>query len=152
LDAVKPSRGLGVEISGSMVNVARRLYPQFDYVCSDIETLVLNEKFDYILFNNIEDTVEISPALKGLQQACERHSRLLIYTYNDKLGPILKLGEKLGLKWPTLEPNWVSSHDLRTVLHLGGFELLRTYRIILFPWRIPFLSSFLNRFLARFPL
>jgi SAM-dependent methyltransferase len=152
LNAINPSRGLGVEISPSMLAVAQSLYPQFDYLLCDAEALTLDEKFDYILFNNIEDTVELSPAFKALQAACTRHTRLLIYTYNERLSPILKLGEKLGLKWPTLEPNWLSDHDLAAVLHLGGFEWLRSYRIILIPWRIPYVSTFLNRFIARLPL
>ena len=151
LNALRPEKGVGIDISLEMIAVARQLYPQFEYVQADSENLDINETFDYILYNNLEDTVDIFTPLQRLNKLCERHTRLLIYTYNHWWEPVLKWAERFGMKWPTQEPNWLSEFDLRNALHLTGFEWLKTYRIILLPKRIPLISSFLNRFVARLP-
>lgn len=151
LNILKPKNGVGVEISENMVGVARKLYPQFKYMISDPEKLCINNSFDYILFNNLEDTVDIVNSFRSLKKMCIRHTRLILYTYNDLWKPILKLAERCGIKWKTHDPNWLSEYDLRNALHLAGFEWLKTYRIILLPIPIPIVSYFFNRLVARLP-
>jgi glycosyltransferase involved in cell wall biosynthesis len=77
---------------------------------------------------------------------------LVIYTYNHLWEPVVKLAERLGLKMPMLEQNWLSEADLRNMLDLAGFEWLHTYRVIMFPKWVPILSKFFNRFVARLPV
>src|SRR5215467_12008910 len=50
LEALNPSRGVGIEIGREMVEIARRLHPEMTFAQSDAETLDLGEKFDYVLF------------------------------------------------------------------------------------------------------
>ena len=51
-----------------------------------------------------------------------------------------------------MEPNWVSEYaDVRGFLNLAGFRPIRTHRLILFPKKIPLLSSLLNDFVAKLP-
>ena len=59
LAAVDPSRGVGVEISEGMIEVARKAHPEFEYVQSDSEDYQPTEKFDYIFFNDISDTIDL---------------------------------------------------------------------------------------------
>ena len=151
LNALRPSKGVGVEISSEMVKVARKLYPKFDYYQSNIQSLDIDETFDYILFNNVEDTVDILPVLNRLKLFCTPNTQLLIYSYNDLWEPILKAAEYLGLKWPTQDPNWLSEPDICNALYLAGYEYLKSYPIILSPVYIPVISSFLNKFLGRLP-
>src|ERR1700676_1887437 len=63
LASVKPIYGVGAEISESMVAYARQRNPDLQFVTSDPEDLQLEEKFDYVLFNHIFDTVDILRAL-----------------------------------------------------------------------------------------
>lgn len=151
LDAANPSRGVGVEVSQELVEIAQQRYPQFEFVRADPEDLKLDERFDYILFDNVSDTVDVLTALRGLKGLCEPHTRLIIYTYSHLWGFVLKTAERLRLKMPMPEQNWLSESDLRNVLELSGFEWLHTYRIVLFPKWIPVLSELLNRFIARLP-
>jgi len=70
LASLEPSYGVGVEISGAMVEVAHRQHPNLRFVMRDPEALELNETFDYIPFNHIFDTVDILRAFERLRQHC----------------------------------------------------------------------------------
>jgi Glycosyl transferase family 2/Methyltransferase domain len=151
LDAVKPSYGRGVEISDKMVEIARAKYPDLHFLRSDPEDLELDEKFDYIVFSHIFDTVDLLVALERLRKCCHRDSRVVIYIHNYLWQPVLELGSRWGLRIPSFEPNWVSEHDLKGFLHLAGFEAVRTHRRFLFPKWVPLLSYLLNDLLASLP-
>jgi SAM-dependent methyltransferase len=152
LDALHPRYGVGVEISPEMVAVARAAHPQFMYLEAFPEDFVAQEKFDYILLCDVGDIADVQKTLLQLQAACERHTRLLIYTYNDLWEPLVALAQRLHLKIPQTEQNWLSEQDLIGLLTLSGFEWLKTYRTALFPKYIPLLSAFINRFVAKLPL
>jgi len=151
LDAVKPSYGVGIEISEQMVAIARAKYPHLHYVRSDPETLELDEKFDYVLFSHIFDTVDLLGALKRIHKCCHQDTRLVIYSYNYLWQPVLELASRWGLRATTFEPNWVSEYDVKAFLDLAGFEAVRTHRRLLFPKWIPLVSYLLNGLLASLP-
>ncbi|WP_051272433.1 glycosyltransferase [Fundidesulfovibrio putealis] len=152
LNAVSPSKGVGVEISPAMVDIARQHYPGLDFVCGDPQDHPVQDPFDYVLLNNISDTPDVLQVLKNAREQCHSQSRLVLYTYNYLWQPVLEWASRKGLRMPTLEPNWLSVDDLRCFLGLAGFELLKTYRVVLAPKKIPFLSTLANRYLARVPL
>lgn len=152
LKAVEPSYGVGVDITEEMLDVARKNYPEAKFIRSDPEALNLEDTFDYILFSNLFDTVDVLAAFQRLRRLSKRHTRLVVYNYNHLWEPVLNWASRIGLRTPFVEPNWLSIEDLEGFLRLSGFEVLRTYRIILFPKWIPLVSEFLNRFVARLPL
>lgn len=151
LHAVEPSRGLGIDITPEMVEVARQNHPRLEFQCADPETFEMGEQFDYILFNNVWDTVDVLAVLRRLRARCRPHTRLVVSIYNHLWEPVVEAASKLGLRERYVEPNWLTDEDLRAFLDLAGFELLKTYHTVLFPKWIPLLSWFLNRFLAKLP-
>lgn len=151
LDAVKPSYGLGVEISEKMVEIARAQFPDLHFLRSDPETLELHEKFDYVIFSHIFDTVDLLGALERIRKCCHSDSRLVIYSYNYLWQPLLEFGSRWGLRIPSFEPNWVSEYDLKGFLNLADFEAIRTHRRFLLPKRVPLLSYLFNDLLASLP-
>jgi SAM-dependent methyltransferase len=157
LSAVRPGHGKGVDICAEIVDIARQRNPSFEFAIAfpDKEEFRQafrpGEQFDYILFNDIGDTVDVLQALRNLTPLCQRHTRLLITTYNHLWEPLVTLAEWLGMKVPRTEQNWLSTADIRNLLKLAGFEALETHRIVLLPKYVPLLSSFLNRFCARLP-
>ena len=91
-----------------MVEIARAKYPDLHFVRSDPETLELDEKFDYVLFSHIFDTVDLLSALERVRKCCHEHSRLVIYSYDYFWQPVLELASRWGLRVTSFEPNWVS--------------------------------------------
>jgi hypothetical protein len=151
LASLLPSHGLGVEISDAMVECARQQHPNLDFVKSDLETLELNETFDYILFSHIFDTVDILRAFERIRQHCTAETQIVIINYNYLWQPILEFAGKIGLRSKSVEPNWISENDIRGFLKLAGFHPVRKHRLFLFPKDVPLLSGILNGFLARLP-
>ncbi len=158
LAVVRPCAGKGVDICAEIVTIAQQRNPNFEFAVAfpDKEefrqVFEADENFDYILFNDIGDTVDVIEALRNLKPLCQRHTRLLITTYNHLWEPLVSFAEWVGMKVPRIEQNWLSIADVRNLLRLAGFEALETHRIVLLPKYIPLLSGFLNRFCARLPL
>ena len=157
LAVVRPCAGKGVDICPEIVAIAQQRNPSFELAVAfpDKEefrkVFEPDEKFDYILFNDIGDTVDVLEALRNLKPLCQRQTRLLITTYNHLWEPLVSFAEWVGMKVPRTEQNWLSIADVRNLLTLAGFEALETHRIVLLPKYIPLLSGFLNRFCARLP-
>ena len=152
LDAVAPAEGVGVEITDEMARLAAARHPRFRFHTADVETLSLDGTFDYILFNDISDTVDVLAALKRMVPLCEGHTRLVVYNYNRLWDRILGWASRLGWRMQMQQQNWLSEADLRALLTLAGFEELNVYRTVLMPKSIPLLSDFINRVVARLPL
>jgi SAM-dependent methyltransferase len=151
LASVSPSYGVGVEISANMVERARQDHPELQFVQSDGEDFQLNERFDYILFNHIFDTVDILRAFESIRKHCVAETQLVVINYNHLWQPVLEFASKIGLRSRFVEPNWVSENDIRNFLKLAGFQPVRKHRLILFPKWVPFLSTIFNDFLGRLP-
>ena len=151
LAAVEPSYGVGVEIGQKLVTLSQANYPHLRFLRMAPEELDLGEQFDYIVFNQLFDTVDILGALEKAGNHCTERSRLVIITYNQLWQPFLEWASKIGLRAPCTEPNWVNEQDIRGFLNLAGFRFIRTYRFLLIPKRIPLVSWFFNDFIARLP-
>jgi len=149
LDAVKPARGVGVDFSPAMITPARRHFPDLEFQVADAAEFSTNEKFDYVLLSDlVNDLPDVQLVLQRLHSVCGPRSRLVINFFNNLWRPILQTAEWLGLKAPTLWQNWLSTDDLKNLLHLAGWEVLKTDPRILCPVRVPLLAGFLNRWLA----
>ena len=158
LAVLHPSKGKGIDICPEIIEIAQQRSPSCEFAVAfpDKEefqhAFKPDEKFDYILFNDIGDTVDVLQALRNLTPLCERHTRVLVTTYNHLWEPLVTFAEWVGMKVPRTEQNWLSTADIRNLLKLAGFEALETHRVVLLPKYLPLLSSFLNRFCARLPL
>src|SRR5213079_8163 len=158
LAAVRPSEGKGIDICAEMVEIAQQRNPSLNFAVAfpDKEefrhSFRPGEKFDYILFNDIGDTVDVLQAFRNLKPLCQRHTRVLVTTYNHLWEPLVTAAEWAGMKVPRTEQNWLSTADIQNLMKLAGFEVLETHRIVFLPKYVPLLSSFLNHFCARLPI
>ena len=58
LNAVKPSYGVGLDISPKMISIAKQRYPKLHFYCQDIDNLDLNDKFDYVFLSGLLGDLE----------------------------------------------------------------------------------------------
>ncbi len=158
LAVLQPIKGKGIDICPEIVEIAQQRNPSFEFAVAfpDKEefrhAFGPEEKFDYILFNDIGDTVDVFQALRNLKPLCQKHTRVLVITYNRLWEPLVTFAEWIGMKVPRTEQNWLSTLDVANLLKLAGFEALETHRIVILPKYLPLVSAFLNRFCARLPL
>jgi len=152
LNSLKPKYGLGIDDSDMMIREAKKKFPGINFICSDLELIKTDKKFDYIIISSVEDIVDLKSVLDNLRDCCTNFQRIIIINYNYLWHPIVKFTEFLKLKIPQKLHNWFSAGDLENILLLCGFEKTNRKRIILFPYNIPIISYLINRFIARLPV
>lgn len=149
LDAVDPARGVGVDFSAAMVGAARRRHPRLEFQVADALDIPAGDPFDYILLSDlVNDLPDVQAVLTRLHDVAHPRTRLIVNFFNTLWRPLLSLGETIGAKAPTLPQNWLSGDDMRNMLHLAGWEVVKTDTRILWPARTPFIGALLNRWLA----
>jgi SAM-dependent methyltransferase len=153
LRALKPRRGVGVDFSGEMIRIAREKYPDLEFREADIENLESwGETFDVLILADVVGHLQdIEETLRSLRSFCHCETRVMVSYYSFLWEPVLKLGEWLGQKMPQQHQNWLSTEDISNLLRLAGYEEVKTEYRLLIPKRIPWLSNFINRFIAPLP-
>ncbi len=149
LAALEPSVGVGVDVSGGMIELARAQHPQLRFEECAGEDLDLGEQFDFIVLSDLLPFVHDLVALfKRVGAHSHPRTRIVINSYSSLWKPIIGLAERVGLKPPKPIRNWVAPEDVRNLLQLSGFEVVTQTRRMLFPKRVPVLDVLLNGFLA----
>jgi SAM-dependent methyltransferase len=154
LASVQPAYGVGIDLSSGMVEKARRKHPHLKFLEADAVFFDTDERFDYILVNNLLEYVE---NIQGLFRTCRRllkpRGRLLISSLNPLWSPVVRLGARLGLCTPEFtDRNFVTGKDTANLLRLNGFDVVKMARRTLLPKKIPLLSSAVNLAAAQLPL
>lgn len=154
LAALKPSRGVGVDLSPAMIERARARNPHLTFHEGAFETLppLLGPAFDYIVLSDLVGFVyDIQALFEALKPYCHSRTRIILHTHSRLWQPILSVAEAMSLKYrqPTL--NWVTHEDIANFFQLTGFEVVATDTRILCPARIPLLQPLLNSLSALWP-
>jgi len=153
LNNLKPSFGVYVDLFGKSVRSFKKRYPKLNFVKAVNEKIKIKQKFSYIIIPDaISQIKDIQKIFQSLKKNCKAETRLIINYFNFFWLPFFKLAEKLGLKRETKDANWLNEQDLTNFLHLADFEIIKTGKRFLFPFYLPLLSSFINRYLAQLPL
>lgn len=153
LNALKPKRGVGIDINKKKINLAKKKYPQLQFYEQKIENFTSEEKFDYILLINTTGCLyDIQSTLEQVKKNCNHNTRLIILHYNFLWLPALKLAENLNIKKKDKIRNWLSPTDIMSFLKLSGYDLIQSSNKILFPIWFPALSNFVNKYVANLPL
>jgi SAM-dependent methyltransferase len=153
LAALEPSEGVGVDVSHGMVELARERHPELRFVLAAGEDLALGQTFDYVVLSDVLPYVDDLLALfKSVAAHSDGETRVVINSYSQLWRPALALLELVGLKRRTPVRNWLTIEDAQNLLQLTGLETVTTTRRILFPLRVPLLSTFLNGVIAPLPV
>lgn len=153
LAALNPGRGVGIDISGEMVKIAKEKFGNLKFYEMDAENLTLDEKFDYII---VSDTIgyfeDIQKALEQLKKVASPETRIIITYHSFLWTPFLKLAEMLGLKMPQKRLNWLNREDIINLLSLENFDVVKSGRRFLFPKKLFGSGVLINRYVAPLPL
>ncbi|MDI1347560.1 MAG: glycosyltransferase, partial [Pseudolabrys sp.] len=157
LASLKPSRGVGLDISGEMIARAKALFPDLEFIQGDIENaetvVALHGPFDAIIIADAIGSLEdCQSTLERLHRICTPHTRLIISYFNQLWRPLLRFGEQVGQRMPHPQQSWLSVRDLSSILDMADFEVVRSETRQLVPVRMLGIGTFLNRFVAPLPL
>jgi len=154
LAALKPARGLGIDLSPKMVRQAqdRNGNENLEFRKGDLHTTDLGEKFDAIILDYLPGYLQdIHECFARLKPCCHARTRIYVLSLSHLYKPFLRLGTKLGWVMKQPESNWLSTGDLCNILALNDFEVIVRQSEQMMPFGIPLISGFFNRFLVRLP-
>ena len=153
LNALRPSLGIGIDISSQMIDIARHKFSHLHFYVGAIDDLDTTEKFDYVVLSGLLGELDdVQEFFKQLRKFYTSNTRIIIEYYSYIWQYILKAGEKLRLKIPQQIQNWLTAQDIMNFLLLEDYEPIKQERCIIFPQKIWGLSYILNRYVAKLPV
>jgi len=161
LAALEPSLAVGVDLSQGMVDLAHRKHPHLDLYRQAVEQLSLPAfevkgeagGFDFVVMVNvIGELGDALAAFKRLRPLVRAETRLVIVYHNHLWEPLIPLATRLGLRLNNPTQNWFSPDDLRGLLHLAGFDVVKTGVRTPCPKYVPGVAELMNGVVGRLPL
>jgi ubiquinone/menaquinone biosynthesis C-methylase UbiE len=153
LNSVNPSKGLGIDIAENLSAIASQKYPHLKFVSQDAQKPKLQGEFDYVILSDVIGNLEdVQKCFEGLHQVTNEKTRVIVTSHNHLWEWMIKLLEFLHLKMRQPEQNWLSKQDIKNLLYISRFEIVKQGRMILFPFYIPLISTIFNKYLARLPI
>lgn len=158
LASVKPSYGVGIDFSESMVNEAKKRHPHLTFYTLDVEDTdnliaTIPTTFDFIILSDTIGFVDdCEKLLKSLHHFCHRDTRCIISYYSHLWEPLLKGAEFIKQKMPQGEINYLSPKDISNLLYLADFDTIKVEWRQLIPKQFFGLSTLINRYIAPLPV
>jgi glycosyltransferase involved in cell wall biosynthesis/SAM-dependent methyltransferase len=153
LNALNPHIGVGVDISKHSIEVANNHYPNFEWICADVENLPeqapFDQPFDIIILSDLVGYLgDIQNTFERLKGLTHSGTRIIISHWNWMWKGVIGLGERLHLKHRDLKVlhNWLSPSVLDVFLRLAGYETIQTISGLLLPFSIPVVTPLINVF------
>lgn len=159
LAALAPSEGVGIDVAPSAVRDARERYGggALSFLEGDLSDPALLAQaggpFDTILLVNVVTHLsDVQAALEALHAVAHPRTRVLIYSYSRLWQPLLRLAEALGMKYVQPPEAWLPPEEIKSMLALADFEVVRDDAHLVCPVRVPLVADLLNRYAGRLPL
>lgn len=153
LHNLKAKNKTGIDFSEGMIAEAKAKYPDIQFFVQDAENLEDSVKYDVIILSNLVGYLhDVQAVFTELNKVCHERTKVIVNYYSKLWEPALSLAEKLGLKTPGPQQNWLTQQDLNNLLYLAGFDVYRNNRRMLLPLYIPILSPLFNRYIAKLPI
>jgi SAM-dependent methyltransferase len=157
LSALKPNRGVGIDFSPRMIEIARILYPNLEFVTGDIEDpavlVAIEGPFDVIfLSDTIGSLDDCQATLSSISHLCKPETRVVISYFSRLWRPILAVAKSVRFQMPSLEQNWLATEDIGNLLQLANFDVVKREWRQLIPHRLFGIGPLVNRFIAPLPI
>jgi SAM-dependent methyltransferase len=157
LAELKPSHGVGVDMSPGMIEIAKREHAHLHFKVGDAEDASfiasLGGPFDVVV---LSDTIgfldDCQGTLAQLQPLCNDDTRVIVCYYSRMWNPLLRVARSVGLQMPAVELNSLATEDIENILGLAGFEVIKREWRQLLPRRAFGLGPLVNRYLAILPV
>lgn len=156
LASLRPSRGVGVDISPRMIERAQSQHPGLEFLVADIESVndleEIEGPFDYIILSDTIGCLEdCQTTLRQLHRFCTPETRIVVCYYSRLWEPLLGIAERWGLKMRNVEQNWLATDDIANIMHLADFQMVRREWRQLVPRSLLGLGPLINRYIATLP-
>ncbi len=156
LAALAPREGVGIDISPVMTARAAARHPNLTFYAGNAEDPAdlaqIEGAFDVIL---LSDTIgfldDCEETFRLLHRFATPRTRIVVSYYSRLWEPVLELAERVGMKMPQGQHNWLSTSDTMNMLDLAGWEPLKREWRQLIPRRLLGLGTLINRTIGALP-
>ena len=158
--SLRPSFGVGVDVSGAMVREANERWGRpgavpgstLAFIQGDAQELPLQATFDYIVCSDLLGYLEdIQATLSGLHAVSHRRTMIVVTSWNWAWQPLLRVAEAVGLKMPDPGQNWLGRNDIENLFALADLEVRSREAALLSPVDLPVVGPLINRVLVNLP-
>jgi len=149
---LNPSFGVGIDLSKKMIDTAKQKHPQsqFQFFVADAHFIPLNDRFDVIILSDlVNDLWDLQRVFEELKPLCHSGTRIILNFYNNLWKVPLGAVKRLGLGAELLEQNWFAPNDVKNLLEITGYDIIKLQIAILIPVYIPIVSNIANRYLVK---
>ena len=124
-----------IDFSEEMIRIAQEKYPSLVFLCRDFhEFNEPDQTYEYIILSDlVNDVWDVQTIFNKLPLYCNQKTRIIINTFSRLWELPLSAVRKLKLATPILDQNWLTIPDIRNLLHLSGFEMIRDWSEIILP-------------------
>lgn len=151
---LNPKRGLGIDISPKMIEIARSRQhdEKFCFETGDAESLKLDEDWEVIILADVlEHLYNPEEAIRNLADGMTKDGVLILTWANSLWEPILHILEKLKMKMPEGVHNWESRDTVVQYLEKHDLTVVNEGTRCLIPASVP-LADRINNSIAPLPL
>lgn len=128
-------RKVGVDLSPHQIEAARARVPAAEFHVQAGETLELVERFDCIIISEtLNQAADVQQLLMRLHRVSHPHTRLVFNYFSNLWRPLLAVATAFGLHARQPQSSWISSADVRNLLHLADWEPMVVQPRILVPF------------------
>jgi ubiquinone/menaquinone biosynthesis C-methylase UbiE len=157
--ALQVSEGVGIDLSDEMIRIAegKNSMPGLRFIAGDAQDRrllsSLNTRFDAVILRNvITEMHDVQAVFEAIHEVCHPRTRIIIFSYSRVWQIPLQIGEALGIKVRNPVNNWLSLDMVCDMLHLAGFEVVRSINHQIFPFNVGAVSTWINRYIANLPV
>jgi ubiquinone/menaquinone biosynthesis C-methylase UbiE len=139
---LRPSRGVGIDISAAMVDRATAKHPGLRFAVHDItQGPPSEERFDHVVaLDLMEHVPDPDAAMRSMAAMIAPGGQVVVVTANPRWAPLLHTAERLHLKMPEGEHTWRTKDDLEGSGRAAGLELAAFERSFVVPKAVPLLK------------
>jgi SAM-dependent methyltransferase len=151
LHSLRPGRGVGIDLSPRMVEIASSKFPGLSFLVADAESFDLGETFDYIIVPDVIEHLGDVPAMfRSARKHLRPDGRMVVTCVNPIWAPVLHLAERLSLKMPEGEHRWLPGGSLLRMASEAGLDIVEDSGRVLCPKEVPLAAPLLNGAAERF--
>ena len=102
------------------------------------ENLALDRKFDFVILSEtLNFAADVQKVLENVHSVSHRQTRLILNFHSSLWRPFLGLATALGLRAVHPPCNWLSATDMRNMLSLAGWDVIKQQGRLLMTLPLP---------------
>lgn len=149
LSAVGPKTGYGMDISGGMINIAKKKYASDKNL--EFSTEWPKEKFDFIFMSDVVEHLENpKETFRKISKLMSPGTEFINTMMNPVWIPVETIYNLFGWKMPEGPHNRIRYKVIEKMIKECGLKIIEHDYKLLMPIKIPLITEFSNKYLERY--